>query len=207
MNVDDLKVSHTEESAVTELAMKLGELYGSKTTICRGKVHEYLGMDMDWVTEPGTMIVSMIKYLYKVIEEFPEVMKGKRSSPAGDHLFNVREDADRKLLPEEQARQFHRTVAQLLFLCKRARPDIEPLVSFLTTGVKEPDKDNCGKLKHGLGYLKGTLYMKRHMRADSPNMIRWWVDALYGVHWDCKCHTGAMMSMGIRRCVCPSSPS
>ena len=101
----------------------------------------------------------------------------------------------RKLLPEEQARQFHRTVAQLLFLCKRARPDIEPLVSFLTTRVKEPDEDDWGKLKHGLGYLKGTLYMKRHMKADSLSMIRWWVDASYGVHWDCKGHTGAMMSM------------
>ena len=46
-HVDDLKVSHKEESAVTALAMKLSELYGSKTTICRGKVHEYLGMDID----------------------------------------------------------------------------------------------------------------------------------------------------------------
>ena len=46
-------------------------------------------MDMDWATEPGTMIVSMIKYIYKAIEEFPEVIKGTRSSSAGDHLFNV----------------------------------------------------------------------------------------------------------------------
>ena len=65
-NVDDLKVSHKEEIAVTALAMKLGKLYGSKTTICRNKVHDYLGMDMDWVTEPGTMFVSMIEYIYKV---------------------------------------------------------------------------------------------------------------------------------------------
>ena len=115
----------------------------------------------------------MIKYLFKVIEEFPEIIKGTRSSPAGDHLFQFREDVDRKLLPEEQARQFHRTVAQLLFLCKRARPDIELVVSFLTTRVKEPDEDDWEKLKHGLVYLKGTLYMKRHTKADSPSMIRW----------------------------------
>ena len=38
--------------------------------------------------------------------------------------------------------------------------------------------------------------MKRHMKADSLSMIRWWVDASYGVHWDCKVYTGAMMSMG-----------
>ena len=102
-HVDDLKVSHKEESAVTALAIKLSELYGSKTTICRGKVHEYLGMDIDWATVPGTMIVSIIKYLFKVMEEFPKIIKGTRSSPAGDHLFRVQEDAGRKLLPEEQA--------------------------------------------------------------------------------------------------------
>ena len=63
-HVGDLKVSDKEESAVTALTVKLGELYGSKTTICRGKVHEYLGMDIDWATEPDTTIVSMIKYMY-----------------------------------------------------------------------------------------------------------------------------------------------
>ena len=43
-------------------------------------------------------------------------------------------------------------------------------------------------------YLKGTPYLKIHMKADSLSIIRWWVDASYGVHWDSKGHTGAMMS-------------
>ena len=73
--------------------------------------------------------------------------------PAGDHIFTVREDGERKLLPEEQARQFHSTVVQLLFLCKRAHPNIEPLISFLATRVKEPEKYDRVKLKHGLVYL------------------------------------------------------
>ena len=50
-----------------------------------------------------------------------------------------------------------------MFLCKRARPDIETLVSFLTTRVTQPEKDDWGKLRHGLMYLKGTLYMKRYL--------------------------------------------
>ena len=99
-------------------------------------------MDIDWLTKPGVMIISMIKYLQKIIEEFPEVIKSTSPSPAGDHLFEVREDADCKVLPEEQARQFHCTVAQLLFLCKQARPDIEPLIYFLTTRMKKPDEDD-----------------------------------------------------------------
>ena len=72
--VDDLKVSHKNEHAVTALVLKLASLYGPKTTISRGKVHEYLGMEIDWLTNPGVMIVSMVKYLQKVIEEFPEAI-------------------------------------------------------------------------------------------------------------------------------------
>ena len=45
-------------------------------------------------------------------------------------------------------------------------------------------------------YLKGMLYMKRYLTADNLSNIVWWVDGSYGVHWDSKGHTGAMMSMG-----------
>ena len=119
-----------------------------------------------------------------MIDEFPEVLRGTKACPAGDNLFKVREDEDRELLSEEMDKNFHRTVAQLLFLCKRARPDIETLVSFLTTRVKQPDKDDWGKLRHGLMYLKGTLYMKRNLTADNLFNIIWWVDGSFGVHWD-----------------------
>ena len=47
------------------------------------------------------MIVLMIKYLQKVIDEFPEDIKSTRANPAGDHLFEDRADADREMLPEE----------------------------------------------------------------------------------------------------------
>ena len=73
-HVDDLKVSHKENNAVTELAENLADLYGPKTTVSYGKGHKYLRMDIDWASVPGTMIVSMINYMYTVIEEFPEVL-------------------------------------------------------------------------------------------------------------------------------------
>ena len=123
-HVDYLKVSHKDNNAVTALAENPAELYGPKTTVSCRKVHKYLGMDINWDSVPGTMIVSMIKYLHKLIEEFPEVLQGTKASPSGDHLFTVIEDVKRNILPEEQARQFHRMVAQILFLCKRARPDM-----------------------------------------------------------------------------------
>ena len=79
---------------------------------------------------------------------------GTKASPARDNLFEVREGGDRKLLPEEQDSQFHYTVSQLLFLCMRAIPDVQTLVSFLVTRAKEPGEDDWGKHRHGLMYLK-----------------------------------------------------
>ena len=73
--------------------------------------------------------------------------QGSKINPHSDNLFTIREDEDRELLPEELASQFHRTVAQLLFLCMRARPDIQTAVSFLATRVKSPGVDDWGKLR------------------------------------------------------------
>ena len=70
------------------------------------------------------------------------------------------------------------------------------MILFLATRVKGPDKDDWGKLKYGMMYLKGTLHIKVHMKADSISMIVWWVDASYVMHWGCKGHMGEIMSMG-----------
>ena len=131
-----------------------------------------------------------------MIEEWPEELKGHKVNPHGDHLFNIRADKDRELLPEEMVSQFHRTTAQLLLLCLRARPDIQTAVSFFATRVREPDMDDWKKLRYCMMYLKSTLHMKRYLSADNLTNLMWWVDGSYGAHRDSKGHTGAMMSMG-----------
>ena len=155
-------------------------------------------MDLDFESQPGTMIISMIKYLDAMLEEWPEELKGYTPNPHQDHLFEIRADDDPKkeLLNKEMASQFHRTTAQMLFLCLRARPDIQTAVSFFTTRVRSPDMDDWKKLRHCMKYLHSTRYMKRHLSADNLTNLMWWVDGSYGVHWDSKGHTGAMMSMG-----------
>ena len=140
--MDDLKVSHKEDDVVTAFAVAMGKEFGSGKTIKRGKVFDYLGMELDFETCPGTMIVSMIKYLQKIIQEFPEVLKTTTAFPATNNLFTIRKEEDRELISKEMAKQFHRTTAQLLFLCKRARPDVETLISFLTTTVCLGSTDN-----------------------------------------------------------------
>ena len=38
--------------------------------------------------------------------------------------------------------------------------------------------------------------MKLYLSADVLNMVCWWVDVSYGTHWDCRSHTGSVISMG-----------
>jgi hypothetical protein len=92
------------------------------------------------------------------------------------------------VLREEQARAFHHAVAQLLFATARARNDIQHMVAVLMTRVKSPDEDDWIKLKRLLKYIRGTIYMPLALRADSLNIVKWWVDASYATHGDCRGH-------------------
>jgi hypothetical protein len=130
----------------------------------------------------------MITYLKNVIKGFPEETIGKVTSPAANHLFMVRGKKETRVLEEERALVFHHTVAQLLFMCTRARQDIQIAVAFLTTRVKEPDKDDWGKLKRMLKYLNGTKYFKLKLSVENLGILKWYVDRLHNVHMDCRGH-------------------
>ena len=61
----------------------------------------------------------MMEYMKNIIMDFPEEIVWTNTSPAMDHLFTVRDPSLAKVLQEEQAMAFHRTMAQLLFLSMR----------------------------------------------------------------------------------------
>jgi hypothetical protein len=44
--------------------------------------------------------------------------------------------------------------------------------------------------------LRGSIDLVLTLEADNMHVVKWWVDASYGVHPDMKSHTGATMSMG-----------
>ena len=97
----------------------------------RGKVHDYPGMDLDYYTKEEVKI-GMIKYLQKVEDEFPEPILVIEKSPAGEHIFQVREEMDpqKRYLEKTRAVKFHCVVAQRLFVSRSARRDIQTTFSF-----------------------------------------------------------------------------
>ncbi len=140
-HVNNLKLSHVDPKVNTEFGEWLSATYGVSVVSHRGKVHDYLGMIMDFLQE-GKVMVNMIEYIKSIIADFPEEIVATRTTPAADHLFMVRDESLSKPLPEEQARAFHHASAQLLFLSTRARHNIQPAMAFLTTRVRCPDKDD-----------------------------------------------------------------
>ena len=72
----------------------------------------------------------------------------KVKTPWNDNLFKVRDKSG-------------------LFLCKCGRPDISPLIAYLTTIVRSPNEDDWEKLVRMMHYLKHTkndrLTLKKRM--------------------------------------------
>jgi hypothetical protein len=198
-HVDDLKISHMSKQVIDGLLDYLRSKYGDGLVVHEGHVHDYLGVDHDY-SEKGVVKMSMMRHLGKIFEDFPEDIGANSLTPASENLFKIRDpeenDAQGKWLDKEKAKDFHHSVAQLLFVSSRVRRDIQTPVAFLTTRVKKPDEDDWGKLKRVLKYLKGTRFMKLKLSAETLSTIQWWVDASYCVHEDCRGQTGGLMSLG-----------
>ena len=68
--------------------MKIYNIFGIGIKVSRDEVHEYLVMDIYW-SQDATMILSMIKYLQKIIDYFSEVIRSTSTTYASEYLFTV----------------------------------------------------------------------------------------------------------------------
>ena len=194
-HVDDLKISHVDISECERVVALLNKRYGNETplTVTRGDLHDYLGMTLDYSTD-GKVSIRMEAYVEKMLEDLPACFDGSATTPAAEHLFKVNEKAE--TLDKGNADLFHSTTAKILFLCKRARPDVQTPVAFLCTRVKSPDLDDMKKLRRVVCYLRDTKELCLTLEADNLQIVKWWVDASFAVHQDMRSHTGGVMSLG-----------
>ena len=171
--------------------------YGSEklghATVVRGDKHDYLAMNLDY-SDKGKLKIDMQYYIDNMDEEFPYEIKPVTTAPWNEKLFKVVESAEP--LNEEKKAIFHTYVMKAMFLCKRARPDVEPAVSFLSTRTTKSDETDWGKLVRTLGFLKGTRDEILTLEADDTHILTWYVDAAFAVHSDMKSHTGMVFTLG-----------
>jgi hypothetical protein len=136
----------------------------------------------------------MTYYIKQMVKDFPFELKSITTNPWTEKLFKVNNES--KNLEDERRTIFHTFVMKAMFLCKRARPDVNPVVGFLSSRVKEPNEGDWTKLLKALGFLKGTINDVLTLEADDTQTMSWYIDAAFAVHADMKSHTSAVFTMG-----------
>ena len=194
-HVDDLMITHVDPQVLQQVLAQLNQRFGKEVPLAAtdGPIHDYLGMTFDF-TIPGKVTIRMDDYVSELLDATPTDMAGTAITPAAEYLYTVNPEATP--LEPQQADAFHTMTAKLLFLCKRARPDLQPAVAFLTTRVRGPDIDDQKKLARVIRYLRRYPTLALTLEATHLPIAKWWIDAAYAVHPDMKSQTGAMMSLG-----------
>ena len=124
-----------------------------KVTATRGREHDYLAMLLR-VTEDGKVIIDMTEYVMKMVKDFPDELRDGIILPWTERLFKV--DDHSPTLETEHAKTMYSFVMKAMFVCKRARPDVQTAVTFLATRVKSPTDQDYKKLVCIMEFLKHT---------------------------------------------------
>jgi hypothetical protein len=198
IHVDDLKISCADKRGISDIILELERIY-RKINVHDGTVIDYLGMDLDYST-PGVCSITMKSLIEEAIDVYG--VDGTAKSPAAQYLFQVSEAAEPLGVKERE--DFHSTVQRLLYISKRARPDILTAISFLTTRVTRPTIEDQKKLMRVLQYLNGSKDLALQVSGCDGMMITSYIDSSFGVHPDGKGHTGTVITVGTGAVYCKS---
>jgi len=180
--VDDIMAIVDKEEA-KQLKKRLEELFGEVQFEVGDKM-SYLGMNITIGDQSTT--VDMTFYVRQLLEGEQVEEYG---SPGTKSMFIVK---SLKALSEDKRKWFHSKTAKLLYLAKRARPDILTTVIFLCTRVQEATEEDRSKLPRVLGYLKHTQDRTLTLQAHGhSSTVTAHVDAAYAIHDDSKSQRGS----------------
>lgn len=169
--VDDTKISHVNPKVVDRVIETIEQRFG-EMPVKRGANHTFVGMDFTF-REDGKVEILMKDYIQECLDSYAELGEtiNRKANTAGKHdLFTV--DHESKKLDNKKAEMFHHIVAELLYVSKRARLDIDLVISFLCSRVAEPPEQDWHKLTRLLNYLNGTIEMTRIIGADDLSKMK-----------------------------------
>ena len=193
--VDDFFIASDSPSRCQQYGDMIEQHY-VEVTRHRGSSPDYLGMHMEISHDLGKVELSMTGFIEEILELMPKTRSA--TSPAGDHLFHV---SGGPLLSPQKSKQFYSLVYMLLYLAKRARPDILLPVQFLTCRVTKSTEEDYQKLQRVINYLHCTKDLKLTFNIGECVDLICYVDASHAVHDDYKSHTGVVVTINGRSIV------
>ena len=162
-------------------------------------MHDYFGIILNY-TSPGEVKITMYQCIHELLQKVPERYStpGGSATPAPSHLYEIRDHKYEgvSLLTKRERDEYHSLTAQLLYLSKCGRLDLQTSIAFHCTRVREPAGDDDKKLARTVRYLSKTKSFPLILAIDKDGIIEWWIDAVFAVHHDMKGRTGMCMSLG-----------
>ena len=162
-------------------------------TVNPGDNQAYIGINFAVDRTLGNVRATMGRYIQEILESGSSV-RGSARTPADSELFYVNEESP--LASDLERTEFHSSVAKLLYLAKRVRPDLLTTISFLATRVREPTQQDLQKLERIVRYIRATPDLGIELSMNS-NQFDAYVDASHAVHSrDGKSQTGLFVTLG-----------
>ena len=128
-HVDDAIASHDDQKVLDVLGEQMQKDF-RKMDITTGTKHSFLGMNINIDEENRTVEIQMKDQINKLIDKFKEDsgenIKTNVSTPVTHNLFKVNITSEE--LETKRSDVFYSTTESLLYVMKRARPDIETSV-------------------------------------------------------------------------------
>ena len=170
----DIKLSHKYTCVITDLIWILNKDHRNNfpLSVTRGKVHDYLGITIDFSVYWKVMII-IIDYIKKTPADLSNDIYSEKGTPASNHLFTVNSE-DPILLDEPKKVVFHHSTSKLLFLLKLGCMDGQTATSFLCTCIKQPYTYGYKKLGHIMKYLRATVNFPFIPWAHGSDNIYWY---------------------------------
>lgn len=214
--VDDLLVTGADDKALEQFTKEFKKHHPRVTEKTGAKI-DYLGMRLD-ACKDGEIAVVMQGYTEKAANTWNKVnqaaaqalpnlisAQGIRTgyvAPCDSTLFEI--DEDSTTLPKRQQDDFHTVVATMLYMAKRARPDLLCTTSFLTTRVQKATVQDWGKLRRLMSYASDTASRALVLRPKGI-YVEAYSDASFATHPDRKSQTGTVCTIGGAPYYCSST--
>ena len=189
LHVDDGLVTCTNKDEMNLLMSQIQSEFD--ITIHEGPIVEYLGIKIDFSNDEAKLL--MPNYIKEILRD--NSITTFATTPASNNLFDV--DEASPLLSTKPKEKFHSTVASLLYLATRTRPDIMLPVTFLCSRVSIATEQDHKKLVRILSYLNATVDLPFVLgKRGTPIIVNCYADASFAVHKDYKSHGGIAISCG-----------
>ena len=191
--VDDIIVMSDDEDEHRNVIKNFKNFYNEINVSTQYDLEfEYLGLNFKVINK--SLRVNMIGYINKILEERQEM--GMSENPYTKQLFNNRKI---ELLDDYEQARTRSDVAKLLYLAKRARPDILLPTIVISSRASKYNSDDKAKLDKIYKYLNTTKHLELNLSDSnvSNNLTLYaYVDASHGNYDDGKGQSAYGFTLG-----------